>query len=68
MQRRSYFKKNRLRQKMTLQGIADELGMTRSMIGKIENGKADPSWELAQKLEEMFNIPASKLLKRDDDQ
>jgi DNA-binding XRE family transcriptional regulator len=33
----------------------------------IEQGRMDPSWDVAQKLEKFFNVKASTLLKIDGD-
>ena len=46
----------------TQKNIAKSLGISRRMYGSIETGSRNPSWKVAQRLEQFFNIPASELL------
>ena len=52
---------------MSQQAIADKIGITRSMVCKIEKGRASPSWEIANKIEDLLGVPARILLKKDDE-
>lgn len=42
--------------------IADKLGITQRAYSMIELNQINPSWEVAQRLENFFGIPASELL------
>lgn len=46
----------RLDNNLTQQEMANKLGITRVHYNSIENGKADPSFSLCQKLNELFEI------------
>ncbi|MFD2169776.1 helix-turn-helix transcriptional regulator [Tumebacillus lipolyticus] len=50
MKRRDSLKKARKEKKLTQQQLADEVGITRAYLTNIENGKNDPSLEVAFKL------------------
>ncbi|WP_092485567.1 helix-turn-helix transcriptional regulator [Desulfoscipio geothermicus] len=44
------------------QDVALSIGISRRMYGFIESGNRNPSWEVAQRLEKFFGIPATELL------
>jgi transcriptional regulator with XRE-family HTH domain len=46
--------------RMPLQKLAGEVGCTQSHLSEIENGKNDPSLELAVKLSRATGIPVEK--------
>jgi putative transcriptional regulator len=67
LMRRSYLRKKREHKSISQQKLADLIGVSASAIGMIEQGRMDPSWDVAQKLEKFFNVKASTLLKIDGD-
>ncbi|MCL6559476.1 MAG: helix-turn-helix transcriptional regulator [Firmicutes bacterium] len=46
--------------------IAKAVGITRRMYSFIESGHRNPSWSVAQRLEQFFGIPAGELLAESD--
>ncbi|NHM28893.1 helix-turn-helix transcriptional regulator [Desulfofundulus sp. TPOSR] len=42
--------------------VARYLGLAKSTYCEIEHGHHNPSWEVAQRLEKFFGIPAGELL------
>lgn len=42
--------------------LALKLDLTKQGYNLIENNQRDPSWKVAQRLEQFFGIPASELL------
>lgn len=62
-----YFNKNlkylrKLRTKLTQQMLADDLGLTRSVISSYEDGRAEPSIETLTKVSKYFNISIEHLI------
>lgn len=49
-------------QNLSMNQLAVIIGVSKATISFIENCKCDPSWEVAQRLEQYFSIPASELL------
>ena len=47
---------------MKQQEAADKLGLSKSYVSELENGKKAPSVEVIQKYSEAFGIPASSIL------
>ncbi|WP_350334408.1 helix-turn-helix transcriptional regulator [Coralliovum pocilloporae] len=47
---------------MKQQEVADKLGLSKSYVSELENGKKAPSVEVIQKYSEAFGIPASSIL------
>lgn len=45
----------------TVQVTADQLGISKSHVSEIENGKKTPSYELLKKYSDEFKIPLSAL-------
>lgn len=64
--RRTYLQSERRSKLLTQRELAKIIGVSKSSISMIENGSMEPSWQVAQKLEEFFKITASELLKKDD--
>ncbi|WP_071556386.1 helix-turn-helix transcriptional regulator [Neomoorella thermoacetica] len=48
--------------------LAQQLGISKAMVVSLENCHCNPSWEVAQRLEQFFGIPASQLLVVDYEQ
>jgi putative transcriptional regulator len=46
---------------LTYTKLAEIVGVTRQMISSLITCQNDPSWNLAQKLAQYFNVPAEKL-------
>jgi transcriptional regulator with XRE-family HTH domain len=55
-------RKLRVRQGWTLQRLADACGVTRSLLSKIENGRAAPSVATLTRLAAALGVPVSALL------
>ncbi|WP_338357311.1 LexA family transcriptional regulator [Yeosuana marina] len=51
--------------KLSQEGLADELGVTRSRIGSYEENRSAPTIELLIKLSDYFKIPVDILIKND---
>ncbi|SHG73310.1 helix-turn-helix transcriptional regulator [Desulforamulus hydrothermalis] len=49
--------------RLTQMQVASKLGITSRMYQYIEAGQRNPSWPVALRLEQIFNTPASELLK-----
>ncbi|MCS5697147.1 helix-turn-helix domain-containing protein [Desulfofundulus thermocisternus] len=47
---------------LSLRQLAQQLGISKSLVVSIENCRCNPSWEVAQRLERFFGIPAGELL------
>ena len=60
-------KKIRLNNNLTLQKLAEESGLTRSLISQIENGKANPSINTLKKLARTLNVSIGSFFNEDDD-
>lgn len=44
------------------QELADEIGLSKSYVSELENGKKIPSMDVIQKYSERFGIPASSIM------
>ncbi len=55
-------KKRRLEKKLSQVIVAKELKITVRMYQYLEAGQRKPGWDVQQRLEQFFNIPASELL------
>lgn len=62
MKTRTRLKIERQRRKWSQQLLAENVGVTKQMISMIERSKCDPSLELANRLEDLFEIPQRELL------
>jgi transcriptional regulator with XRE-family HTH domain len=51
--------------KLSQEGLADELGVTRSRIGSYEENRSSPTIEMLIKLSDYFKIPVDILIKND---
>lgn len=60
-------KKIRMSIGITQAQLAKEIKVTPEHVCLIETGNRNPSWEVAQRLERFFNIPASELLAESED-
>jgi transcriptional regulator with XRE-family HTH domain len=60
-------KKIRLNNNLTLQELAEESGLTRSLISQIENGKANPSINTLKKLARNLHVPIGSFFNEDND-
>jgi transcriptional regulator with XRE-family HTH domain len=58
-------KQVRLSNGLTQSAVAEKLGITLRMYQYLEVSKRRPSWEVAEKLEDLFQIPARELLKKE---
>ncbi|MBE3586635.1 helix-turn-helix transcriptional regulator [Desulfofundulus sp. TPOSR] len=47
---------------LSLRQLAQQLGISKSLVVSIENCRCNPSWEVAQRLEKFFGIPVGELL------
>lgn len=47
---------------MKQQELADELGLSKSYLSELENGKKAPSMDVIQKYSDRFGIPASSIM------
>lgn len=61
-------KEARLKRQLTQQEVATYIGISQRNYCDIERNKSNPSWEVAQRLERFFNIPASELLAEGDEE
>jgi transcriptional regulator with XRE-family HTH domain len=52
--------------KLTQQGLGDKVGLKKSSISEIENGRNSPSNEVLNKLAEVFGVTADYLLGRSE--
>lgn len=59
-------KRIRKSKKMSLERTAEQSGVSRSMLGQIERGEANPSVAILGKLAAAFKVPAEILLENDD--
>ena len=59
-------KRNRKTKKLSMERLAAESGVSRSMLGQIERGEANPSVALLGKLASALKVPAEVLLENDD--
>ncbi len=50
--------------KLTQQGLAEKLDITKARLGAYEEGRSEPPYDLLLKLAEFFNIPLDLLLKQ----
>ena len=64
---RSKLRQARLNKNLPLTSVAAAIGVTTRMYQYIESGQRNPSWEVAQRLEQYFGIPASQLLEVETD-
>ncbi len=58
---RNHLRELRAREKLTQDELAQKAGVTRQTILAIENGKYNPSLELAFKLSALFKVPIEKI-------
>jgi DNA-binding XRE family transcriptional regulator len=58
-------KQVRLSNGLTQSAVAETLGITLRMYQYLEVSKRKPSWEVASKLEDLFQIPARELLQKE---
>ena len=59
-------KRIRKGKKLSMERLAAEAGVSRSMLGQIERGEANPSVGLLGKLASALKVPAEELLENDD--
>ena len=59
-------KRLRKGKKLSMERLAAEAGVSRSMLGQIERGEANPSVAIVGKLAAALKVPADKLLENDD--
>ena len=59
-------KRIRKAKKLSMERLAAESGVSRSMLGQIERGEANPSVALLGKLASALKVPAEVLLENDD--
>ena len=59
-------KRIRKSKKLSMERLAAEAGVSRSMLGQIERGEANPSVGLLGKLAGALKVPAEVLLENDD--
>ncbi|WP_276662294.1 helix-turn-helix transcriptional regulator [Syntrophomonas wolfei] len=50
-----------LRDNKTKTSVADDLGITRQMLGAIESGKRNPSLKLAQKIADYYGVSIEEI-------
>lgn len=65
---RHRLKNARTEQQLTQQEVADYIGISQRNYCDIERNKSNPSWEVALRLEQFFNIPASELLAEEEEE
>ncbi|WP_083906046.1 helix-turn-helix transcriptional regulator [Desulfurispora thermophila] len=58
--------KARKRKSLRQVDVARLIGLAKSTYCEIEHGHHNPSWEVAQRLERFFGIPAGELLAEND--
>ena len=59
-------KRIRMSKKLSMERLAAEAGVSRSMLGQIERGEANPSVGIVGKLALALKVPAEVLLENDD--
>ena len=59
-------KRIRKSKKLSMERLAAEAGVSRSMLGQIERGEANPSVGIVGKLARALKVPAELLLENDD--
>lgn len=59
-------KRIRKTKKLSMERLAEQAGVSRSMLGQIERGEANPSVALLGKLAAALKVPADVLLENDD--
>ena len=59
-------KRIRKSKKLSMERLAAESGVSRSMLGQIERGEANPSVAILGKLAAALKVPAEVLLENDD--
>lgn len=59
---KTLLKIERLKRNLTIKEVAAELGLSRSGYLNIEAGRRTPSYNLSNKMEDYFGIPARELL------
>ena len=59
-------KRIRKSKKLSMERLATEAGVSRSMLGQIERGEANPSVGILGKLAKALKVPAEVLLENDD--
>ena len=59
-------KRIRKSKKLSMERLAAEAGVSRSMLGQIERGEANPSVAILGKLAGALKVPAEVLLENDD--
>lgn len=55
--------KLRLKNKLTSEKAAESIGCSRTWLGKIERGEANPSAEIAEKMAATFNTSPEEILR-----
>lgn len=60
-------KKYRMAQKMTQKELAEKANISRSYLADVENGRYNPSIDVLNAIAHALNMPASELLKINDD-
>ncbi|MBI2445065.1 helix-turn-helix transcriptional regulator [Candidatus Micrarchaeota archaeon] len=61
---KNHLRELRAREKVTQDELAQKAGVTRQTILAIENGKYNPSLELAFKLSAIFKVPIEKIFEQ----
>jgi transcriptional regulator with XRE-family HTH domain len=59
-------KRIRKSKKLSMERLAEQAGVSRSMLGQIERGEANPSVAILGKLASTLKVPAEVLLENDD--
>jgi len=60
--------KTRIKKGLKQVEVAKYVKLAKSTYCEIEHGRHNPSWEVAQRLEQFFGIPASELLAESEQQ
>ena len=59
-------KRIRKSKKLSMERLAEQAGVSRSMLGQIERGEANPSVGILGKIAAALKVPAEVLLENDD--
>ena len=59
-------KRIRKSKKLSMERLAEQAGVSRSMLGQIERGEANPSVGILGKIAATLKVPAEVLLENDD--
>jgi len=60
-------RQERLRRGWTQEDVAKQVGLTRTAVSDIENGKQRPSYRVLLRLEEIFEMSHSELMSEAED-